>query len=413
MSKKIDDYTQLPHFERKNFPAFIKSFDDVQGIVEHIVAVMGNVDDGGDRIKNGGFTKSITEHGMRVKCLDQHSMDSVTRIVGKPIAMREIGPAEMPAEVLQRFPEATGGLLVKTQYAMDTSRGKDVYNLVKGGFAPEMSIGYDALDTEYVKEVDPQTGKERVVRELKTLRLWEYSNVVFGMNAATATLSAKKKPTEGKPYRAIEEGGVWRVYKLDEDGEPTGEPLGEHETEEEANAQVRALYANEGKSINLSEMVDSVRTAFGAQFNGSNGPWRYWASAIYDDHVIASYESDDGMEYYKIPYARDESGEITFADRIDWVEGVFEFIATPKSGRKAGRVLAARNAKRILDAMNLLHEALADAGLMDMHEEDDAPEKAAITEPETEKAGPDKPPTSNELVRLIEIDLEQLKLLEV
>ena len=403
--------------EKKVFSSFVTKADDT-GVVEAIVAVMGNVDDGGDVIHPGAFVKTINERMGKIKVLDAHRTDSTSRLIGKPLEARELSRAELPAELLQRHPDASGGLWTKTQFLINTPEGEGVFKRIKAGVLDEWSIGYDALDTDYSKVV--KGGKEITVRNLRTIKLYEYSPVLFAMNSATATLSAKDLPSEGKPYRAIEEDGVWRVYKLDEDGEPTGKPLGEHETEEEAQAQVRALYANDdksGKSINLSEMVDSVRTAFGAQFNGSNGPWRYWVSAVYDDHVIASYESDDGMEYYKIPYVRDESGEIAFADRIDWVEGVFEFIANPKSGRKAGRVLAARNAKRILDAMNLLHEALSDAGLMEMHEEDEdekpAPGKVADVEPEAKGAGPGEPPTSNDLVRLIEIELEQLELLEV
>jgi hypothetical protein len=119
-------------------------------------------------------------------------------------------------------------------------------------------------------------------------------------------------------------------------------------------------------------------------------------------------------------------------------------------------VLAARNAKRIMEAMNLLHEAMADAGLMDPMEgedEDDegklrdrglqvlaehpgmtaeellmklAPEKAASRKPDEKGAGPDGDaahrltPTSDEedasvasLLRLIEIEQAQIKLLEV
>jgi len=47
------------------------------------------------------------------------------------------------------------------------------------------------------------------------------------------------------PYRAFEIDGEYCVYRLDEDGERTGETLGCHDTKAEADAQVKALYANE------------------------------------------------------------------------------------------------------------------------------------------------------------------------
>ncbi len=200
---KVADYRDLPNFERKTFPSFVKEIDEEQGVVTHLVAIIGNVDEGGDRIMPGAFTKTLNERGLRVKVLDQHGMDSVTRVVGKPISLRGVGLGELPPEVLERAPDATGGLLATTKYAIDTTRGRDVFRLVKGGYAPESSIGYDAIRTEFVKEDGPDS-KERTVRELKELRLWEYSNVVFGMNLATDVLSAK----DAKPAPDVTENAI-------------------------------------------------------------------------------------------------------------------------------------------------------------------------------------------------------------
>lgn len=252
-------YEKLPGFERKHFPTFVKSYDEDQGIVEHFVAVIGNVDEGGDRVMPNAFVKTISERSNRIKALDMHSTDSVTRIVGRPLEMREVGKNELTPEILAYAPDATGGLLIKTQYAIDTTRGRDVFNLVKGGYAPESSIGYDAVQKEYVKELD-RTGKERIVRNLNQIRLWEYSNVIFGMNPATAVVSAKAKdePTEAKPYGVIPEGDEYCVYKLDAEGKPTGKPLGKHPTEAEARAQMRALYANEDKATWSASFINDL-----------------------------------------------------------------------------------------------------------------------------------------------------------
>lgn len=261
--KPITDYTALPNFERKVSPAWMIKADDTQGIVEHIVAVTGNIDEGMDRIIPGAFAKTIVERGTRIKCLDQHNTSSVTNIVGRPMEMREVSQNELPLEVLQRSPEALGGLLVKTQYALGTQRGREVFELVKGGFAPEASIGYDPTEVEFVTEVDKATGKNYTVRNLKQIRLWEYSNVVFGMNQSTAVLSAKEKadngaPSEGKPYGIVEEDGKFNVYKLDADGKPTGSNLGSHDDRDSATAQLRALYANtedEGKALKAGRVL--------------------------------------------------------------------------------------------------------------------------------------------------------------
>jgi len=196
MNKNDFEYKELPKFEIKRYPSFVKEYDEDQGVVTHIVAVMGNIDDVDDRIEPGAFVKSISERGMRIKVLDQHRNDSVLCTVGKPLEMREIGRNEFPDELVQQFPSATGALQATTQYAMKTTRGREVFELVKGGFLPECSIGYDAIQTEYTKEI--VNGEEKTIRLLKEIRLWEYSNVLWGANAATTTISAKSSDPLGE-----------------------------------------------------------------------------------------------------------------------------------------------------------------------------------------------------------------------
>ncbi|MFA5636310.1 MAG: hypothetical protein WC977_10465, partial [Anaerovoracaceae bacterium] len=55
------------------------------------------------------------------------------------------------------------------------------------------------------------------------------------------------------PWQALERDGKWCVYKLDGD-EPTGDVLGCHDTKDEAEAQVAALYANENKAAELDDL---------------------------------------------------------------------------------------------------------------------------------------------------------------
>jgi hypothetical protein len=51
-----------------------------------------------------------------------------------------------------------------------------------------MSIGYDAVRAEY--PTDRQAAGKPVKRLLKEIRLWEMSDVNWGMNAATANVKA-------------------------------------------------------------------------------------------------------------------------------------------------------------------------------------------------------------------------------
>jgi hypothetical protein len=61
------------------------------------------------------------------------------------------------------------------------------------------------------------------------------------------TVGIKQLWSEQKPYGVFYTNGRYLVYKVDENGDPIGRRLGEHETLEQAQAQVAALYANEEK----------------------------------------------------------------------------------------------------------------------------------------------------------------------
>lgn len=175
--------------ERKTFPFFATKIDVDQGLVTHVVAVMGNVDYGNDVIHPGAFTKTIAERGGKVRVLDNHNRDSIMSVVGKPVRLWEVSRGGLPLEVLEHFPEATGGLMAETQFLMETPEGKGTFVRIKEGAVDEYSIGYDALDADYsTRSVD---GENVDVRNLRTMRLWEYGPVIWGMNPATATLAAK------------------------------------------------------------------------------------------------------------------------------------------------------------------------------------------------------------------------------
>lgn len=123
--------------ERKQFSSYTGTIDEAQGIVEKIVAVMGNIDQGGDRIWPGAFSKTIQERGLKIKGMDQHDSKSVRNVVAKTLAMRELTKGELPPDLLMRYPEATGGLWVKAQYMMGTQAGKETFTLIASGAIDE------------------------------------------------------------------------------------------------------------------------------------------------------------------------------------------------------------------------------------------------------------------------------------
>ena len=63
------------------------------------------------------------------------------------------------------------------------------------------------------------------------------------------------------PYKAFEVDNEWCIFKLDEEGEPSGKTLGCHPSKAKANAQVKALYANEpegGEESKMEVIVDGL-----------------------------------------------------------------------------------------------------------------------------------------------------------
>jgi len=80
-------------------------------------------------------------------------------LIGKPIEMVE----------------DSHGLLTKSKVS-DTTRGRDVMQLIRDKAIDQMSIGYNVIACDY------STENEKTTRILKELMLWEYSAVDFAMN---------------------------------------------------------------------------------------------------------------------------------------------------------------------------------------------------------------------------------------
>jgi HK97 family phage prohead protease len=175
--------------EIKRFPGYVLKADKDTGIVEAYVSVMGIVDEDipPDMIENGAFKKTIQERGPagsnKIRVLHQHRWDEV---VGLPLELVEHGRDQLPAELLEKYPDATGGLFTKTQFVLDVQRAREDFALYKAGAMDEWSIGFDTLDSDMDKGTDDES-----FRRIKEVRLWEYSPVTWGANQATITTNVK------------------------------------------------------------------------------------------------------------------------------------------------------------------------------------------------------------------------------
>lgn len=182
--------TRTREKEIKSFPAFITKAQGDDGIVEAIVSVLGNIDHGMDIIHPGAFTKTIHERGGKIKVLDGHNMWSAMDAIAKIITIKEVGRDELPPELLNEVPDAQGGLLVKAQFMMDDSISSGIFKRIKAGVIDEYSIGFEIIQSD-ITPIDDGNGNEIQIRNIREIKLWEISPVVFGMNDATTTVSAK------------------------------------------------------------------------------------------------------------------------------------------------------------------------------------------------------------------------------
>lgn len=146
---------------RKFFDVALQAADAEPGTVAGYGSVFDVVDLGGDIVAQGAFTKSL-QSGRKPKMLWQHNADE-------------------PIGVWEEMSEDGNGLRVKGRILTSTTKGKDVYELVKGGAIDGLSIGYTVS-----KSMD-RNGR-RVIMQAD---LWEVSLVTFPMNEAARVDAVK------------------------------------------------------------------------------------------------------------------------------------------------------------------------------------------------------------------------------
>lgn len=155
-----------------------------------IASVFGNIDAAGERVMPGAFAKTISEGATRARHLWNHSWQH------PPTAsieeLREVSREELPEEVLEKAPSATGGLLVRRKY-YDTELSNWILQAIDAGDVNEMSFAYDVIASEIVEEPIPgdSEGKTYSVRNLTELKVFDTSDVLWGCNAATVAAGAK------------------------------------------------------------------------------------------------------------------------------------------------------------------------------------------------------------------------------
>lgn len=177
--------------EQKIIPQHIKAVNGRE--VTGVFAVFGNLDSYDDRIWPGAFLETFAQDAKRMYHLWQHDTSQPPIAVIK--SLREVTRDQLPAEVLAYAPEAMGGAEVTREY-LKTPRGDEVLAAIEAGSPLRMSFMYDALRYDFERKPDAKYSWEEI-RNLRQLKTYETSDVLFGANeATTASKSLEHTPKQ-------------------------------------------------------------------------------------------------------------------------------------------------------------------------------------------------------------------------
>ncbi len=242
-----------------------------EGIVETIISVTGIVDNVKDRIMPGAYQKTLVKR--KPKGVWSHDWDTP---VSKTLDVKELmpGDSDLPFYMPDGDPWPTnaGALKVKTQFNLETQRGREAYSdVVFFGDEQEWSIGYNVPLGG--AKVDSKSG----VREITMLELYEYSPVLFGAMPLARTTSVKDAQMA---YKQLMSGGAasWlsdsneKMDEPEDDEEYTSGYEDEEDDEEETEGKSYDLAADQMILVkraieSLSDLLEVVQ--FDTKMNGS------------------------------------------------------------------------------------------------------------------------------------------------
>lgn len=157
--------------EVRNFALHIKAISE-DGTIEGYGSVFGVRDNYDDIVAKGAFLTSLAAH----------------KSAGTMPAMLWQHDASEPIGVWTEMVEDDHGLLMKGKLAVDTTRGKEAYALLKMRAINGLSIGFVSKQWAYDRDTD--------VRTLTEVDLWEVSLVTFPANEKARVTNIKAAPDE-------------------------------------------------------------------------------------------------------------------------------------------------------------------------------------------------------------------------
>lgn len=159
----------------KSFPITVKAADDSAGTGEFtaLVSVFGNVDQVGDVVMPGAFTKTLARWA--------ESGDSIPVIWSHD----HLDPFSHVGAVTEAVETADGLQITATLDRAGNPKAEQVYRLLKGRRVREFSFAYDVRDSR------PSERDGRKVLELLELDVFEVGPTLIGANRETELLAVK------------------------------------------------------------------------------------------------------------------------------------------------------------------------------------------------------------------------------
>jgi len=239
---------------------------DGDGIIEGFPAVFGNVDADGDVIVPGAFARTIKGGGRKAILGLDHQVP-----LGTTIELAEVGRNDLPREVLDAAPDATGGLWARGQVMLtpENIAHLDVIGrMTEGGNPPGMSFTYATIAERKAKG---RYGRE--VNELVELALHEW-----GPDIRLKPRNAAARVTRAKAGD-VAEGGA------DVDG-----------IDEAAAKAIAGSYEDLRDAV-----ADAIRVS--GRFAGPSGQGGFYVDATYADRVVVcAYAPGQAEAHFAVPF---------------------------------------------------------------------------------------------------------------
>ena len=161
----------MRQYEYKDMTGTVADVDTQARKVKAVWSRMSNVDLDGDIIMPGAFTKTIAECGPRGKnqiwsLIDHKAMMGC--VIGKPTELYE-----------------EGDMLIAVTPILDTEVGEDILKMYQAGLINQHSIGFATIKSDWQDQ-------EQTIRQIKEVKLYEGSAVLWGANPMTPTLGITK-----------------------------------------------------------------------------------------------------------------------------------------------------------------------------------------------------------------------------